>query len=417
MEKKALQLASVASMIDQFNIPNIQILKSLGYQVDVAADFTNPGNISKERAAELIQRLEDMDVRVIDIAIPRSMNPGAVISAYKRTKKLITTEHYQLIHCHSPIGGAICRLAAKGERKKGTKVIYTAHGFHFYDSAPLKNWMIFYPVEKWLSKFTDVLITINQEDYKRASKKFLAEQTVYVPGIGVDTEKFAPRQSKREKIRKELGLENSQIMILSVGELNENKNHESVIRAIAGLTFTYVIVGKGEQKDKLESAAKECSVDLRLMGFRTDVADFYDAADVYVLPSIREGLNVSIMEAMASGLPVACGKIRGNTDLIENPLFNPFNIEEIKKAIITAIENKEDLGKKNLKKIRLFDLKKVENITSRIFMGGGVSATDTITALAGEKNRDWNTMGSKSADFGWGTICQKESQGSGESIE
>lgn len=312
-----------------------------------------------------------MDVRVIDIAIPRSINPGAVKSAYRKTKKLITTEHYNLIHCHSPVGGAICRLAAKGERKKGTKVIYTAHGFHFYDGAPLKNWMIFYPVEKWLSKFTDVLITINQEDYKRAGRKFQAKQTVYVPGIGVDTEKFAPCQSKRVKIREELGLKNSQIMILSVGELNENKNHESVVRAIAGLNLTYVIVGKGELKEKLESTAKECGVDLRLMGFCTNVSDFYDAADVYILPSIREGLNVSLMEAMASGLPVACGKIRGNTDLIDHPLFDPLNIKEIKEAITTAIENKDDLGQKNLKKIRSFDLKTVENITSQIFMGGG----------------------------------------------
>lgn len=250
--KKALQLASVASMIDQFTIPNIQILLDLGYKVDVVADFTHPGTITNERAEDLKRRLNDMGVRVVDIAIPRSLNPQAVTSAYKQVKKLIISEHYNLIHCHSPIGGVICRQAAITERKKGTKVIYTAHGFHFYDGAPLKNWIVFYPIEKWYSRFTDVLITINNEDYKRASEKFHAKKTVYIPGVGIDTEKFAPRKSGRDKIRKELGLQDSQVMLLSVGELNENKNHISVIRAIRGLDLVYVIVGKGDKKEELE---------------------------------------------------------------------------------------------------------------------------------------------------------------------
>lgn len=373
MEKKALQLASVASMIDQFNMPNIQILQSLGYMVDVVADFTNPGTITVERAKELKKRLDDMGVRVFDVAIPRSLNPAAISRAYKKVKNLVSVEHYDLIHCHSPIGGVICRLAAKGERKKGTSVIYTAHGFHFYNGAPLKNWIVFFPIEKWLSKYTDVLITINQEDYKRAKKSLHAKKTVYVPGIGVDTEKFAPRLSGRKKIREELGLNNDDIMLLSVGELNENKNHSSVIKAIAGLSYTYVIVGKGEKKEELETLAKECGVDLRLTGFRSDVSDFYDAADVYVLPSIREGLNVSLMEAMASGLSVACGRIRGNTDLIntEECLFAPTDEIEIKRAIESSVKNRKEFGQKNLSIIRSFDLSIVEKMTSEIYGGGG----------------------------------------------
>ena len=134
--KKALQLASVASMIDQFNIPNIELLLSLGYHVDVVADYTNPGNISAERSVELIKTLKRMGANPIDIAIPRSLNPIAIGRAYIQVKKLLSAKHYNLIHCHSPIGGAIARLAAKPERKKGTRVLYTAHGFHFYHGAP-----------------------------------------------------------------------------------------------------------------------------------------------------------------------------------------------------------------------------------------------------------------------------------------
>lgn len=369
-QKRALQLASVASMIDQFIIPNIQILCLQGYKVDVIADFTNPGNITDERCVELKKRLQGLGVRVYDIPVPRSLNPKSVVLAYKKVKNLITHEHYELIHCHSPIGGVICREAAKSERKKGTKVIYTAHGFHFYDGAPIKNWLIFYPVEWWFSRYTDVLITINKEDYRRAKENFKAIKTVYIPGIGVDIEKFAPKAYGSERIRAELGLHDKDIMILSVGELNDNKNHESVIKAIKDIpSIVYVIVGKGEKAERLECAAIDNHVDLRLMGYREDVADFYSAASVYVLPSIREGLNVSIMEAMASGLSIACGRIRGNTDLIEEErvLFDPLNTEEIKSAIITAIENRDSFGQQNLKRIRGFDLSTVQGLTSEIY--------------------------------------------------
>ena len=370
MKKRALQLASVASMIDQFNIPNIEILQSLGYKVDVVADFTNPGTITKDRAEDLKKRLNDMGVKVYDVAIPRSLNPVAIIKAYRKVRYLLYKKKYNLLHCHSPIGGVIARQAAKGLRKSGLKVIYTAHGFHFYDGAPFKNWLIFYPIEKLYSRFTDVLITINKEDYKRASEKFKAKKTVYVPGIGVDTEKFKPDENGREKIRTELGLNDDQIMLLSVGELNENKNHSSVINAIKGISnLTYVIVGKGDLKDNLEKIAKDNNVDLRLMGFRNDVADFYDAADVYVLPSIREGLNVSLMEAMASGLPVACGRIRGNRDLIDSCLFKPTNTDEIKNSIGQAIEEREKFGQRNLRKIQSFNLQTVEKLVSEIYRG------------------------------------------------
>lgn len=374
---KALMLASVASMIDQFNMPNIQILQSLDYQVDVVADFTHPGTITAEHCENLRKRLSDMNVRIFDVAIPRTLNPKVISSAYKQVKELLEKENYNLLHCHSPIGGVIARQAAKGFRFKGLKVIYTAHGFHFYDGAPLMNWLVFYPIEKYYSRYTDVLITINNEDYKIASEKFKAKKTVKIPGVGVDTEKFAPRPSGREKIRTELGLPKERMLLLSVGELNDNKNHSSVIRAIQGIqNLTYVIVGKGELKDKLEMLAVENSVDLRLMGFRADVADFYDAADFYILPSIREGLNASLMEAMASSIPCLVGDIRGNVDLVDNEggcLFDPYSIDEIRNAIQKTLsltkDERNEQGKHNLQTIRLFDMKTVEDLTFEIYRG------------------------------------------------
>lgn len=360
-------VATVPSMIGQFNINNIHLLLEMGYTVDVASDFTDTSVWPKERIGVFKQDMKNLGIECIQLDYSRNaLKLSRHIASYKETLELLKDKKYSFIHTHTPIASAIIRLAA---HKTGTKVIYTAHGFHFYKGAPFKNWIIFYPIEKLLSKYTDVLITINQEDYKNALNKFKAKKTIYVPGVGVDTQKFTPRKSGREKIRKELGIDNDRLMLLSVGELNQNKNHESVIRAIQGFDITYVIVGKGELKESLEITAKECSVDIRLVGFRTDVADFYDAADVYVLPSIREGLNVSLMEAMASGLAVACGNIRGNIDLIENTdvLFSPTTISEITFALTNAIKQREILGLKNLEKIKTFSLETVNALMLELY--------------------------------------------------
>ena len=364
---RMLMLATTAAMIEQFNKNNILLLESMGYEVHVAGNFLEGNPISDERLEAFKVWLKEHRGKWFHI--PSTRRPSDLNGngkAVQKTIELINKYHYDFIHCHTPLGSVIGRVAA---HKTHTKIIYTAHGFHFYDGAPLKNWLLYYPVEKYLSKFTDILITINKEDYNRAKEYFHAKKTCYIPGIGIDTEKFAPRISGRERIRAELGLNNQDFMLLSVGELNENKNHISVIRAIKGMNLTYVIVGKGGKKGELEIAARENGVDLRLTGFRNDVADFYNAADLFVLPSIREGLNVSLMEAMASGLGVTCGRIRGNIDLIDDKevLFSPLNVNEIKCAIAAAIKKKEELGSKNIEKIQSFNIHKIERIILEIY--------------------------------------------------
>ena len=376
--KKALVLASVASMIDQFNIPNIRILQSLGYKVDVVADFADPGTITAERADDLKKRLAAMNVRVISIAIPRALGINSVRSSYRQVKELIDRESYDLIHCHSPIGGAICRLAARKARKKGTRVIYTAHGFHFYDGAPKKNWCVFYPAERILSHLTDVLITINKEDLKRAKEEFSAKKTVYVPGIGVDVDKFLKTAVIRDEKRAELGITKDDIMVLSVGELNVNKNHSTVIKALGKLKdkrIHYVIAGKGDLDKELEELADRQGVSLHLAGFRSDVAQLYKCADIFVLPSVREGLNVSLMEAMASGVVIVCSKIRGNTDLVTNGenglLCSPDKPDDFAAAIKRLIGDPllcEQMKERSLEKIRCFDSGIVNDKMKKIYL-------------------------------------------------
>uniref|UniRef100_I5AQ96 Glycosyltransferase n=1 Tax=Eubacterium cellulosolvens (strain ATCC 43171 / JCM 9499 / 6) TaxID=633697 RepID=I5AQ96_EUBC6 len=376
-KKRVLMVATVPSMIGQFNMNNIQILIKMGFMVDVAADFSDTSVWPKERVNEFKKQMSEMNIDCIQIDFSRSpLNVGRHIRSYKETRELLRKRKYAFVHTHTPIASAVIRMVA---HKTGTRVIYTAHGFHFYDGAPLKNWILFYPIEKYLSRYTDVLITINKEDFRRAKRKFKAKKTVYIPGVGVDTEKFKPRESGRKRIREELGLPEDTMMLLSVGELNENKNHESVIKALEGVdNITYVVVGKGALGERLRTVAKQRDVDLRLMGYRPDVSDFYDAADIYILPSICEGLNVSLMEAMASALPCCAGRIRGNVDLIDDSeggyLFNPDSVKEIKETLLRIVclqeKDREKKGIHNLKRIRVYDLQRVKNVAAEIYEGG-----------------------------------------------
>lgn len=370
MNKHVLIIATVPSMIGQFNMDNIKLLQEMGYVVDVACDFNDISAWPQKRIEQFKKQMSNIGVNCFQIDFSRNaLNVRRHVISYKEVKKLIKKRNYLFIHTHTPIASAVVRLAAY---RMKTKVIYTAHGFHFYKGAPILNWLLFYPIEKWLSKYTEVLITINKEDYKRAKKKFRAKKIVYVPGVGIDTGKFNYSEKGRKRIREELGLDEEQIMILSVGELNKNKNHESVIKAIHGMNITYVIVGKGELKDRLDKVARNYNVDLRLMGYRNDIVDFYSAADVYVLPSIREGLNVSLMEAMACGLAVSCGNIRGNVDLVDisgGRTFNPSDLSEISYSINSVIDlDMKKLGENNKRKIKKCDCNNVKKTIKEIYI-------------------------------------------------
>ena len=383
-EKKAIIIASVASMIDQFNRDNINILQELGYEVHVACNFENAGTITTERTEKLKKDLDDLDVKYYQVSIPRKINDiKSLINSYKTLKKLANDGQYTLMHCHSPIGGVLARLSFNECRKKKiTKVIYTAHGFHFFKGAPLKNWIIFYPIEKYCARMTDILITINKDDFKFAKEHMKSTQVEYVPGIGIDLEKFKLENFDRNDYRIKLGINANDFMILSVGELNKNKNHEIIIRAIASLNNSnihYFIAGQGELKEYLTLLSKELNVEnqVHLLGYRNDIVQLCNSADLYILPSIREGLNVSLMEAMASGIPCIVSDIRGNRDLIYNNqngfLCNPLKEEEFKKDI-NEIRNNIDVSnlfqKSELKTIQNFSNIKVKKIMDEIYKEG-----------------------------------------------
>lgn len=357
--KRVLYVATVVKThIMTFHIPFLKMLKEMGYETAVAArnDYENP---------------EDCQIpycdTFYDIPFERSPFSKQNLKAYKALKKVINSNHFDIIHCHTPVGSVLGRLCAIPARKKGTKVFYTAHGFHFYKGAPFKNWLLYYPVERLLSRWTDVLITINKEDYARA-QTFHAGQVSYIPGVGIDVEKFAPNAEIRSRKRNELGIKDDEIVLLSVGEVNENKNHKVVIKALPHLenhNIRYIICGSGPLIDSHKQLAASLGVadKVTLAGYRQDVAEFYQAADIFVFPSLREGLPVAVMEAMASGLPCVVSNIRGNNDLIgacENSLFDPKSSLSFSNVLQCALSGSlVSLGETNREQIVRFSLDKV----------------------------------------------------------
>lgn len=368
-KKKVLVIASVASMLDNFNRENINILLDIGYDVTIAANFHTVEDVnSQEKTDGFVKEMQEKGVRVVQIDFTRKLrNLGQQTESARQVGKLLE-QRFDIVHCHSPICAALTRLRYQKYRKKyGGKLVYTAHGFHFYKGAPFKNWLLYYPAEWLCSWWTDVLITINKEDYRRAKRSLHAKRTVYVPGVGVDVEKFKPDAAVREKKRAELGLKETDSMILSVGELSKRKNHEVVIRALHELDDSdvkYFICGMGGLEGYLKKIIKELGLEnqVELLGYRTDISGLLQAADIFVFPSLQEGLSVALMEAMASGLPCIAGRIRGNTDLITNEgyLVEAADAGEWQWVIgrmITSIKNGEKLyGEENRRQIKKYGI-------------------------------------------------------------
>ena len=280
------------------------------------------------------------------------------------------------MHCHTPIAAACTRIACRHIRKKGSKVYYTAHGFHFYKGAPLKNWILYYPMEWLCAHWTDVLVTINREDFVLAKKRMKAKCIEYVPGIGIDIEKFTKVKVDRTEKRREIGISDDAVLLLSVGELNKNKNHEVVIRALAKIgdyNIHYAIAGTGKLEEYLYKLALELGIEdqIHLLGFRDDLEEVYKIVDLYIHPSYREGLPVALMEAIASKVPVIASNIRGCKDLIEEKYcFSPGSIcdivEKIKKAL--CLEDTKIAIENNFKKLYNFSMLQVNKKLYELYL-------------------------------------------------
>ena len=311
---KVLLVATVQSHICQFHRPLVAMLHEHGCEVHVAAR----NNLAEKNGLKL-----DFVEQVFDVPFQRSPFSPKNLGAYKQLKEIIDEGGYDVIHCNTPVGGVLGRLAARKARKHGTKVFYTAHGFHFYKSAPKKNWLIWYPIEKFMCRYTGKLITITREDYDLASAKF-PTQVERIHGVGANTAKYHKlSEAECMELRHELGYADDDKLLLCTGELLPNKNQITAIRTMKILTekqsnIKLLLAGNGPTLPELQAevAALGLQEHVEFLGYRTDLERYANIADVIVSCSYREGLPMNIVEGMLLSKPVVASYNRGHRELI-----------------------------------------------------------------------------------------------------
>lgn len=310
---KKLLITSTELMMIQFLVPHVKNLAEQGYHVEIACSDVG-GRMEDVRNA-----LGDVVKKIHVLRLERSPLSPRNVLGYQDMRQLLQTNRYDIIWTNEPVMGVVTRLAANKYRRKGTKVLYMCHGFHFYKGASLPNWLVFYPIERLMSRFCDMIVTINREDEARA-KTFHCPHVEYIHGIGVNTDRLRSRNEQSD-IRAELGLSETDFLVLSVGELNENKNQQVIIRAIAQLNdpnIHYLLCGKGDRRDALEALTKELGIEnnVHFLGYRKDVVDICHQCDVFAHASRREGISVASLEAMYCSLPLLMSTVRGSQDYL-----------------------------------------------------------------------------------------------------
>jgi len=367
---KILFISNISTKITSFATASIAAAHNLNMDFYQAANWQDAEN-SQIEADE-----KTYNIKIKSVPISRNPLAKTNLTAYKELVTFIKQEGIDYIHCNTPTGGILGRLAGK---KCGVKrVIYQAHGFHFYKGAPKKNWLVYYPVEKWLAHYTDALITIHQEAFELAQTRFKlrnAGNVYYVPGVGINTSQYNTEANTRKEKRIELGLNDGNIALISMGDLIERKNYDIAIRAIAEAkndTLHYYICGNGPEEETLKSLAESLNVahQIHFLGFRSDIKELLAASDIFLFTTKQEGLPRSMMEAMASGLPCIASKIRGNTDLLENTdggyLCNTDDVFAYAEKINLLASNadlRKKMGRNNLLTIQRFS---TETVTEKI---------------------------------------------------
>lgn len=367
---KRILVTSTDLMMIQFLVPHVINLSQNGFEVEIACSDVGG------RMQEVEEKLQGYTKKIHVVRLHRSPINFDNINGYKDMKRVIDSTYFDTIWTNEPVMGVVTRLAAKDARKRGTKVLYMVHGFHFYKGAPKLNWMIYYPIEKMMASKADVICTVNQEDYKRA-QRFRVREVKYIHGIGINTERLTLGE-KRTNIREELGLSEEDILVLSIGELNKNKNQKVIIHAMKVIDdkkLHYILCGKGDKENVLKKWVNhlELEQNVHFLGYRKDVVDICSQSDIYVMPSYREGLPVSSLEAMYCGLPLVTSNIRGLCDVMENGksgyMFQPNDWRGFAKGIKTLMRNsekREKMGKWNKEKVKPFCIEETKKEVAMI---------------------------------------------------
>lgn len=378
---KRILLTCTDLMTIQFMVPHIRYLAENDFSVDLACSVVG-------------DRLDDVKNAVGNVAkihtlrLVRSPFSPVNLKGYGDLKKILSENEYDIIWTNEPVMGVMTRLAARKVRKKGTKVLYMAHGFHFFKGAPLLNWLMWAPTEIIMSHFNDVLVTINWEDYNWAKKHTHTPVIKHIDGIGVD---FSERESviSREEKREQLGIKPDDILISSVGELQKRKNHQVIIEAIAALKndkIKYIICGQGVLENHLRAVVAKNNLQDQVffLGYRQDIPEIMSACDIFAHPSVREGLGLASLEAMASGLPLITSNVQGVPDYVENGVTGymcaPKDVESFTRNINTLVTDKElrqKIGTTNIDFVQKYRVEVIEPVIKEI-LDESISAKETV---------------------------------------
>ena len=360
MMRKVLLMAPAISVHKQFNNSCIGALKKLMCDIHLVTNVLDDNDI-------IYYKQQGITLHNIPFTRSSFIKNSLLI---KSLRKLLRKEKFDLVHCHTETGGFITRLSMSADKK--AIYIFTPHGMSFYIGSGMKSWLAYYPVERWICRKMSANVGMNKEEY-HFLKKWNENTANYIHGTGLDVDKIKSTEVDFAKKRRELNVPENVKLIVSAGELNENKNHKAILNILGDLedrNVFYIICGIGGLEAELKALCRQKNIDKRVifLGYRDDIYEILKIADAYVFPSFHEGLSLSLMEAMSAGLPVVCSKIRGNIDLIENNeggfLCDPSDSDAFLKAI-SEVLNSEDLRKKmgeiNMAKIDKFDISAVEN--------------------------------------------------------
>ena len=366
--KKILFISNHAGF-SKFNAPYMKWFKEQGWLVDNVSPGIEIGDYVDNQ---------------YNVAITRNPISMKNVLAYMTIKKIVNNNNYTIIHCHTPVGGVLGRLCSVKARKKGSFVIYTAHGFHFYNGSSFFSWLVYYNIEKRLSQYSDCIVTINEEDYSLAKKRFYTDNIQKIDGVGVNLQRFKPISIEgKALLRKHYGFKDEEFILVYVGQFTHDKNHIFLINQIPLLlskmeSLKILFVGGGNPSfcEKYKKIIKDKNLDgvVSFMGYRSDIENLYALSDVTVSVSIREGFGLNLPEGMACGLPVVCSKVRGHIDIVEHSvngfLFSVDNANEMNQYIYNLYKDeglRSSISKQNIIDVEKFSVVNSVNAMSKIY--------------------------------------------------
>lgn len=342
--KRALIVATVFKFLN-FEKSDIEILISMGYEVHTATNMQEAGWLRDDGT------FNEIDIQKHQIDFGRSPFSKKSLKAYNELKQLIKKYHFDVIHCHTPVAAAIARMAARNARKQGAYVVYTCHGFHFNQKSRKKDWLLYYPIERFLAHYTDMIIAINKED-RCVLSNFKVKRKGYIPGVGIDTNYISGLTVSRKEMLEPLGIPNDAFVILTIGELSSRKNQQVIINALGKINdknIYYILCGAGEKLDDYSAITKELGINENVIFVgqlpHDRVMKLAHIVNLGAIPSTIEGLGLAGIEILAAGTPLVGSDIQGIKDyLIDGTTgisCDPYDVDAFAEAILKMKNNHE----------------------------------------------------------------------------